>query len=143
MVDPKLVFTLTLSNRTICDGLPLARALRVELAWFESMYWSGVCAIVGYMSFVGKWKICLLGNFGWKLCCEKYRVEKFLWEFFFIKHLNLKTRTEERSRVFIDHVGHTPPAASVVRVNYQDLTKNMEKVTTKFQSQGTIKLVLI
>ena len=87
--------------------------------------------------------MCLLENFWWKLCCEKCRVETFLWEFFFIKHLNLKTRTEERSRVFIDHVGHTPPAASIVRVNYQDLTKNMEKVTTKFQSQGTIKLVLI
>ena len=75
--------------------------------------------------------------------CGKCRVEKFLCEFFFIKHLNLKTWTEERSRVFIDHVGHTPPAASIVRVNYQDLTKNMEKVTNKFQSQGTIKLVLI
>ena len=83
--------------------------------------------------------MCLLENFGRKFCCEKCRVEKFLCEFFFIKHLNLKTRTEERSRVFIDHVGHTPPAASIVRVNDQDL----EKVTNKFQSQGTIKLVLI
>ena len=32
MVDSELVLTLTFSNRAICDAVPLARALRVELA---------------------------------------------------------------------------------------------------------------
>jgi len=62
MVDSELVRALAVSNRAICVALPLARALRVELA-----------------------------------------------------------RTEEGSRLLIDHVSHTLPASSVVRVHHQDL----------------------
>jgi len=70
MVDSKLVLTFTFSNGAICDAVPLARALRVEL-----------------------------------------------------------TRTEEGSRLFIDHVSHTLPASSIMWINHQDLILSTSDLT--------------